>query len=83
MHFGGWFGVVSGLDSLNLFDVCYGLDMEVRKGQLISKCLLGVFNSFGKRTKKKIDLRYIGVKSKFFVRFLGELKIPNRHFEIT
>ena len=26
MHFGGWFGVVSGLDSLNLFDVCYGLD---------------------------------------------------------
>ena len=30
MHFGGWFGVVSGLDSLNLFDVCYGLDMGVR-----------------------------------------------------
>ena len=51
------------------------------KGQLISKCLFGVINSSKKRTKT--ILRYHSSKVEFFVRFLGELKIPKRHFEIN
>ena len=41
------------------------------KGQLISKCLFGVFNFFKKRTKK-VNLRYHSSKVDFFVRFLRE-----------
>ena len=53
------------------------------KGQSISKCLLGVFNS-PKKWLKQFDLRYhLVVKSNCFVRFLGELKTPKRHFEIN
>ena len=51
------------------------------KGQLISKCLFGVFNSPKKRLKT-IRLEEV-VKSNFLVRFLGELKIPKRYFEIN
>ena len=46
--------------------------MGSAKGQLISKCLFGIFNSPKKRTK-----------TFFFSSFLGELKIPNWHFEIN
>ena len=49
------------------------------KGQLISKCLFGVFNSPNKRTK---TIRLV-IQSNFFVRYLGELKIPKRHFKIN
>jgi hypothetical protein len=44
------------------------------KGQLISKCLFGIFNSPKKRTKK-IRLYYYGTSSRIVsVRFMGELK---------
>ena len=52
------------------------------KGQLISKCLFGAFNS-PKNEQKQFDLRYHSSKVEFFVRFLGELKITKRHFEIN
>ena len=52
------------------------------KGQLISKCLFGVFNSL-KNERKQFDLRYHSSKVEFFGSFLGELKIPKRHFEIN
>ena len=42
--------------------------------QLIWKCLFGVFNSPKKR-RKTITISLV-VKPNFFVRFLGELKIP-------
>ena len=48
-------------------------------GQLFSKCFFGVFNSPKKLTK---TIRLEVVKSNVFVRFLGELKIPKRDFEI-
>ena len=52
------------------------------KGQLFSKCLIGVFISSKKRTK--IQPNYYGTSSRIvFVRFLGELKTPKRHFEIN
>ena len=51
------------------------------KGQLISKCLFGVFDS-PKNEQKQLDLRYHGSKVDFFRPFLGELKTPKRHFEI-
>ena len=41
------------------------------KGQLISKCLFGVFNSPPKTNENHLT---------FFFRFLGELKMPKRHF---
>ena len=49
------------------------------KGQLISKCLFGVYN-FSPKNERKQDLV---VKSNFFVRFLGELRIPKSSFEIN
>ena len=53
------------------------------KGQLISKCLFGIFNSPNKQTKK-FDLTTMDTSSRIvFVLFLGELKTPKRHFEIN
>ena len=54
------------------------------RGQLISKCLFGVFNSPKKGTKTiRLEVPYVGVEMNFFVCVLGELKIPKRHFEIN
>ena len=53
------------------------------KGWLIWKCLFGIFNS-PKKMNEKIRLYYYGTSSWIvFVRFLGELKTPKRHFEIN
>ena len=49
--------------------------MNGTKGQLISKCLFGIFNSPKKRTKK-FDFTTTMVPQ-------VELKIPKRHFEIN
>ena len=46
------------------------------KGQLISKCLFGAFNSPKKR-KKSIRLKVPCSKVEYFVRFLGESKISD------
>ena len=54
---------------------------HVSKGQLISKCLF----QFSQKTNEN-NLTWdtiVVVKSNFFDRFLGELKIPKRHFEIN
>ena len=55
------------------------------KVQLISKCLFWCLQFPPKNEQKKVDLIWgiIVVKSNFFVQFLGELKIPKRHFEIN
>ena len=54
------------------------------KGQLISKCLFGIFNSPQKWTKKFNFTYYYGTSSRIvFVSFLGELKTPKRNFEIN
>ena len=59
-------------------------DLATFKGQLISKCIFGLFNSPKKQTKIiRLEVLTIVVKSNFFFRFLGELKIPKRHFEIN
>ena len=53
------------------------------KGQLISKCLFGIFN-LSQKTNEKILLYYYGTSSRIvFVRFLGELNTLKRHFEIN
>ena len=39
---------------------------------------------FSQKTNEKIQLHYYGTSSRIvFVRFLGELKIPKRHFEVN
>ena len=54
------------------------------KGQLISKCLFGIFNSPKKQRKNSTVLYYYGTSSRIvFVRFSGELKTSKRHFEIN
>ena len=53
------------------------------KGQLISKCLFGVFNFSQKMNENKSTWGIIAVKSNFFVHFLGELRIPKSPFEIN
>ena len=53
------------------------------KGQLISKCLFFVSSILPKNERKQFDLWYHSSKVELFVRFLGELKIPKRHFEIN
>ena len=52
------------------------------KGQLISKCLFGIFNS-PKNEQKQFGLRYSKIKVDFFVCFLGDLKIQKNTFEIN
>ena len=53
------------------------------KGQLISKCIFGVYNSPKKTNKNSSTWGNMVVKSTFFDRFLGELKITKWHFEIN
>ena len=53
------------------------------KGQLISKCLFGVFKFFQKMNENNSTGGTIVVRSDFFVGFLEESKIPKRHFEIN
>jgi hypothetical protein len=48
------------------------------KGQLISKCLFGVFKFFQKTNKNKSPWGII-----FFIRFSEELRIPKSPFEIN
>ena len=53
------------------------------KGQLISKCLYGIFN-FPKKRTKNFDFTTMVTSSQIvFLRFLGELKAPKIHFEIN
>ena len=53
------------------------------KGQLILKCLFSVFNSPTKGTKTiRLEVPQV-VKLNFIIQFLGQLKIPKRHFEIN
>ena len=52
------------------------------KGQLILKCLFGIFNFPPKEQKKR--LYYYGTSSRIIsVFWWGELKTPKRHFEIN
>ena len=55
------------------------------KGQLISKCLFGIFNSPKKQTKNLNFTTVVpqGSSRIVFVHFLVELKTPKRHFDIN
>ena len=53
------------------------------KGQLISKCLFGVLNSYKKTNKNNSTWGTIVVRSNFLVHSLEELKIPKRYFKIN
>ena len=54
------------------------------KGQLISNCLFGMYLQFSQKTnKRKINFTTMVPQVIVFVRFLGELKTPKRHFEIN
>ena len=44
---------------------------NVAKGQLISKCLFGVFNFFQKNEQKQVDLRFHSSKVEFLFSFFG------------
>ena len=75
---------------LNLFLLRILLDsiiLFLLKGQLISKCLFGIFN-FSKKQAKRFDLTFqvdcYGTSSQIvFAFFLEDLKTPKRHFEIN
>ena len=47
--------------------------VETCKGQLISKCLFGVFNFFQKNERKQVELRYHYSKVKFICSFFGRI----------
>ena len=53
------------------------------KGQLILKCLFGVFKIFQKTNGNKSIWGIIAVKSYFSIRFLEELRVPKSPFEIN
>ena len=53
------------------------------KGQLISKCLFGVFDFFQKTNKIKLTWGIIVVKSNSFVCFWRKSMTPKNHFEIN
>ena len=57
--------------------------MRLSKGQLISKCLFGVFNYFQKTNKNKSTWGTIVVKSNSFVRFLEETSAWKYHFDFV
>ena len=53
----------------------------IHKGQLISKCLFGVFNSSKKTNEKKIRPEIVMVvKSNFFVRFFERIEDSKKSF---
>ena len=52
-------------------------------GQLISKCLFGVFNFFQKTNENKSTTGTIVVKSNSFVRFLEETSAWKNHFDFV
>ena len=53
------------------------------KGQLISKCIFGIFNSPKRRTRKFDFTATVPQVKNGFVHFLGEFKAQKRHFEIN
>ena len=55
----------------------------ITKGQLISKCLFGIFNSPKKRTKKFNFTTTIPQVDLFSFVFWEKLKTPKRHFKIN
>ena len=59
------------------------LTCPLLKGQLISKCLFGVFNFSQKTNENKSTWGIIIVKLIFFVRFSGELRIPKVLLKLT
>ena len=52
--------------------------LRLFKGQLISKCLFGVFDSSKKTERKQFDLRYHSSWVEFFRLFLQELRIHTK-----
>ena len=68
-----WFFETTKNTKLSLFDVCGVLPTKVFKGQLILKCLFGIFNSFKKRTKK-FDLTTI----QWYLK-----SVPKRHVSLV
>ena len=46
-------------------------DMYMDKGQIISKCLFGVFNFLQKNERKQVDLRFHSSKVEFVCSFFG------------
>ena len=67
--------------TLLILESCVLLEWTI-KGQLISKCLFGVFNFSQKTNKNKSTWGITVFKSNFFVRFLGELRLAKSPFEI-
>ena len=57
---------------VKLYLILYNPIGIIVKGQLISKCLFGVFNFFQKTNENKSTGDIIVVKSNSFVRFLEE-----------
>ena len=55
---------------------------QITKGQVIAKFLFGVFNP-PQNKQNNLTWGTVVVKLNFFVRFLGELKVLKRHFEIS
>ena len=53
------------------------------KGQLVSKCLFGVFNFFQKTNENKSTWGFIAVKLNSFIRFLEETSAWKNHFEFV
>ena len=58
--------------STQILNVSYAT--KLCKGQLISKCLFGVFKFFQKTNENKSTWGIIVVKSNFFVRFFGRIE---------
>ena len=69
--------------STRIFELLKSSSSGLPKGQLISKCLFGIFNS-PKKERKEIDFTTMVPQVELFLFvFLGELKTPERHFEIN
>ena len=52
------------------------------KGQLISKCLFGVFNFFQKTNEKQVDLRHHSSKVEFVRSFFGRNVVLKKSFRL-
>ena len=58
------------------------VDLTLYKGQLISKCLFGIFN-FPKKRTKKFNFTTMVPQVELFSFIFGRIEIPKRHFEIN
>ena len=61
----------------------WSIFLQSAKGQLISKCLFGVFNFFQRNKQKQVNLRFHSSKIELVCSFFGKTSGWKNHFDFV